>query len=369
MAKSTKADIGLLYKKLALGPELRSEEPKGKYPKGSIKKVIEIFSAEMNGLMRVNAWFLLFAVPLFVVVYWYSSYVSSAAILGFNFMGNIGMGYPGGSDDAVKGLIAVYHAYQNVLYLVLPAMMIASIGFCGSFNCYKSYMWGEKVEKVTKFFFRGVKKNWWKYLIVITFDALIVLALGSMLLWFLELRALSAATAGHWVLLIFVFIAGLLILYVNMQLLPMMSELDVSFGKLIKNAIIFSIKMALFGLPLFIICLLPIGLFFVKSNFIGVMLGVVVLMFGFILYGLSFTAFSQVALDNVLTPLYMLSVAPKSEGRKSKKQKKSYSDNNKQNVKDDSKKNIPAVVNVDADKPHNQPKQPKNDKKKNNGGK
>lgn len=320
MAKGTQDDIGVLYRGLALGPELRGEEPKGQYPKGRIRQVFDIFGAEMNGLMRVNVLFLLFALPLFLVLYLYTNYATNAAILGFNFMGNIGMAYPGGSDDATQGLIAVYHAYQNVLYLTLPALVILSVGAAGCFNCYKKYLWGEKLEKVTKTFFLGVKNHWWKYMLVITVDALLTLALGSTVIYFMELRALGTATAGHWVMLIAVCLVEFLILYINMMLLPLMCELDVSFGKQIKNALIFSLKFAPIGLPLWIICLAPLGIAFVKSGFVSILLGVVMLMFGFIFYGLTFTSFSQMALDNILTPLYKLSQSPKNENRKNKKQ-------------------------------------------------
>lgn len=86
----------------------------------------------------------------------------------------------------------------------------------------------------------------------------------------------------------------------------MIAEVDLPFLKQVKNSILFSVKLAPIGLPLFLVCLVPIALFFVKSSFFSIIWLVVMMMFGTTLYGLTFTAFSQWALDNVLTPLYMM---------------------------------------------------------------
>ncbi|MEG2453449.1 MAG: hypothetical protein RSB20_01110, partial [Clostridia bacterium] len=276
-----------------------------------------------------NIWFILFLIPMFAVLFWYVNVAVSQAIVGFNFMGNIGIGYPGGSDDAVQGMIAVYDAYQKVLFLLLPAIVIMSIGVAGAFNCYKKYMWGEKVS-VTKDFFRGVKKHWYKYLIVMIVNALIVLGTGSALIYFLKLQALGIATAGYWVMLISVCIAAFLLMYVNMTLLPMICALDLPLHKQLKNALIISLKFAPAGLILWVVCLIPFGLLFVASTFVSMMLYMMFIMFGFVLYGLAFTAFSQLAIDNVLTPLYQLSIAP-TEPTKKKNKNKNKNKNSKIN--------------------------------------
>ena len=82
--KNKKEELSPLYKKLSLGPEIRAEEPKGVYPKGRVKQVFAVMSGEMNSLMRVNAWFLLFAIPLFFVLYWCSNYFTSLATSKFD---------------------------------------------------------------------------------------------------------------------------------------------------------------------------------------------------------------------------------------------------------------------------------------------
>lgn len=107
-------------------------------------------SGEMNSLMRVNAWFLLFAIPLFFVLYWCSNYFTSLATSKFDFMGNVGMAFPGGADTLQQAQIAVYDAWQIVFYLLVPAITITFIGMAGAFNCLKAFMWGEKVEKSRK---------------------------------------------------------------------------------------------------------------------------------------------------------------------------------------------------------------------------
>ena len=321
--KKNAQDLSPLYKKLSLGPEIRGEEPKGPYPRGRVKQVFDVFRAESSPLMRNNCWFLLFALPFFFVVYWCTNYFAGLAVAGFDFMGNIGMAYPGGADTLVQAQLAVYDAYQFVLYLLVPAIIVTSIGMAGAFSVVKSFMWGEKIEKVTKPFFRGVKKFWWKYLIVMTVNALLVLALGSTVIYFLKLRAVGAVTGGHWAMLIFVCIAEFLLLYVNMQLLPLLAEVDLPFFKQVKDALIFSIKLAPIGLPLFLICLVPVALLFINNAAILIVIIVLLMMVGLILYGLIFTAFSQWALDSVLTPLYIMEENKNSAVKNKNKKKKS----------------------------------------------
>lgn len=151
-------------------------------------------------------------------------------------------------------------------------------------------------------------------------DSLLVLALGSAFVFFLKLKVMGALNAGHWVMIIVVCLVEFLLLYVNMQLLPMIAEVDLPFLKQVKNSILFSVKLAPIGLPLFLVCLVPIALFFVKSSFFSIIWLVVMMMFGTTLYGLTFTAFSQWALDNVLTPLYMMT-QQKPSSKKDKKAK------------------------------------------------
>jgi hypothetical protein len=317
MAKNTTEEIDKLFQKLSLAPELRDEPEKGKYPKGRIKQVFDVFGAEMNNLMRVNIWFLLFAVPFFALLFWYAPYVKAQAIANFNFMGNIGIGYPGGSDAAVQGMIAVYTAYQKVLYLSVPCFLVLSLGVCGSLNCYKKFIWGEKVS-VTKDFFRGVKKHWWKYLLVMLFDALVVLGAGSTLLYFLKLKQLGTLMAWHWVMVIGVFLVAYLLMYVNMTLLPTLCTLDLGFSGCVKNSLIFSVKLFVIGIILWTVSLLPVLFLFNTSSFVSVMLYMMMIMFGFTLYGLAYTSFAQLGIDNMLTPLYKLSITPDAPKKKDK---------------------------------------------------
>lgn len=317
MAKPRNNEIKKIYTHLSVGPEIRDEQPKGVYPKGRFKQVFDTFSAEMNSLMRVNIWFLLFLLPLLAVLVWYSNFIVAKTVVQFNFMGNIGIGYPGGSDDAVKGLVAVYNAYQSVLFIALPAIVIMALGIAGAFNCYKKFLWGEKVA-VTKDFFIGIKKFWHKYIIVFSINALLILAEGSIVIYFLKASALGNAGVWQWILLIGVSLVIYLLLYVNMMLLPMVCAIDLPIVKQVKNAFLLSFDYAILGIPLSLLLMVPIVLLFATNSFLNVLLYMVMLMFGFILYGLSFTAFGHLAFDNILTPLYNATIAPKNT-RSSKK--------------------------------------------------
>ena len=108
-----------------------------------------------------------------------------------------------------------------------------------------------------------------------------------------------------------------------MQLLPLLAEVDLPFFKQVKDALIFSIKLAPIGLPLFLICLVPVALLFINNAAILIVIIVLLMMVGLILYGLIFTAFSQWALDSVLTPLYIMEENKNSAVKNKNKKKKS----------------------------------------------
>lgn len=318
MADNQKNVIKPILRKLALAPELRDEPPKGAYPGGRIKQTFAVFRAEMNSIMRVNIWFILYTLPLIALLIYVMPLMVNNMLQKFNFMGNIGVGYPGTSDSITDAALALYGVYKNVLWLLVPCLVVMSIGLSGLFNCCKKYMWGEKVSP-TKDFYSGVKKFWWKYLAAMSVFSLILVAGGQTVLWHMSNIAVGNGDALSWIVTVIVCLVCLALLTVFGILLPMICTYDLSLLKLVKNALILDSQLILLSLMMLLFAALPVVLL-LTVDILGFLIYMLMFMFGFAFYGLAFSGFGQLAFDNITTPLYNASVAPqkKNAGKRNK---------------------------------------------------
>lgn len=308
MVNNEKSYIKPILKKLTLAPELRDEPSKGAYPGGRVRQIFAVFKAEMNSLMRVNMWFILYTIPLIALVIYFMPNMVNDVSLQFNFMGNIGIGYPGTSDSTVDGLLALYNVYKLMLWLAVPCLLIIAVGLSGLMNCCKKFMWGEKV-KPTKDFYNGVKKYWWKYIAFTVVFALIIVAVGQTVLWHMGNMAADNAGAGSWIITIAVAVIGFLLLTVFCLLFPMICTYDISILNLFKNSLILDSQLLLFSVLMLIFGAIPLVLIS-TIEILGLLIYMLLFMFGFVFYGLAFTGFGQMAFDNITTPLYNASVTP-----------------------------------------------------------
>ena len=137
MAQTQKSGVKPILYKLVLAEETRSEDSKGRYPAGRVKQIFDIMRAEMSRLMWVNLWFFLFALPLMFVIIWLSPYLAQKVMDSFNFMGNLGIGYPGTVDSLSEGAIKLYDAYRLCYLAFVPACLFLAAGLAGLFNVCK----------------------------------------------------------------------------------------------------------------------------------------------------------------------------------------------------------------------------------------
>lgn len=303
MATNEQSQIKPILRKLTLADELRSEPPKAKYPAGRIKHVIDIMRVEMNGVLRVNLWFLLFMLPLLAGLIWLMPYMVSEVTQEFNFMGGVGIGYPGTSDSFTDGTLAVYDVYKTCLWIFAGCLLLAGVGIAGLLNCCKKLMWGEKLS-ATRDFFYGIKKYALKTLLFVAVSALVMMGVGYLVFWQLGAAATGTAEWWGWVIVALVALVGFLLLSVNMILLPMIPVYNLPLKDLIKNSAILSSQLIIFQVLVQVVCVAPIVIVLV-SGFLSMIVYMLMIMFGFCFVGLCMTAYAQMAFDNITTPLYL----------------------------------------------------------------
>ena len=320
MAQTQKSGVKPILYKLVLAEETRSEDSKGRYPAGRVKQIFDIMRAEMSKLMWVNLWFFLFALPLMFVIIWLSPYLAQKVMDSFNFMGNLGIGYPGTVDSLSEGAIKLYDAYRLCYLAFVPACLFLAAGLAGLFNVCKKALWGENF-KPTKDFFAGVKKYYFKMLALLIPVCLVVEGISQSILWLMILYADGASVAGAWVLVIAVSIAGIMLLVINLFAMPMTVAYDMKLAGVYKNSLILASQMPVFGLLILAIVLIPVFLaLFVPS--IMILIYLLMIMFGFSFVGLSVTSFAGITFDNIITPLYQARQAQYNKNRKTEKKKR-----------------------------------------------
>lgn len=152
---------GLIYR-LTMGKDNLPDFTPDKLPGTRFKVFKDVLFNRIGALVKINLLVLLFALPAiaWVVIVNMMKQVDGTLV---PYSGNIGIGYP-----MVEGAIAFgqtrMFAFDMQMYLVLiPCIMIASIGLSGAFYVMRRLVWGEGIT-VVGHFFKGIKQNFLPFL-------------------------------------------------------------------------------------------------------------------------------------------------------------------------------------------------------------
>ncbi len=300
--------VNLLLKMAVMKDERTT---KGEVEQHSIKHLTKIFSDNTGKMLRLNLLYMvLFALPLLFAVFIWPILAKSNVMTNeaYNFIGHIGIGYPGYVTGESEGLAVLFAHYRKMYFpVIIPCIILAFTGLSGLFHCMRGYMWGEKV-KTAKSFFRGVKKLWLPFMITgIVFSGIITAILyGSM--WHIELMKLGVANPGSWVLFIFLIIVGVVSVSVLVYLLPLFACYRYKAKDAVKNAVILDATMWFTGI--FTVAF-SAGVFLLSMAGTGVsiIMCIVAAMFGFVFISGLWTSSAQKAFGNFIVPQYESSLA------------------------------------------------------------
>ena len=302
--------VQTLASKLTLTPDLSPVDRDRNY-KGRIRQIFSTISSHALQTLLINLLGVLFWAPLVIVfMYVLPQIIENGILAGYSFTGSLGIGYGATPIETINEAITkLYDA--RVLYslaLITPCVMFASIGMSGVYNCMRNLLWGVEC-KTFKHFFLGIKRHWYKFLIVYT--CLGILATGfvvSLLKIQLAYAIGQAPNAGWWVLCIFSGLLGLLACLYSMILVPMLVTYKYD-EKWYKN---FAICLKNSGI---ILCISPLQIFFVTVILAVPMimclfpqakwwLVIILAIYGIVFYVLANIAYSQFYSDNYIYYLY-----------------------------------------------------------------
>ncbi len=214
--------------------------PTKEYPETYFKRAWAVFRGEFATLFKAALWFVAFTLPFIVIFAWFAKYFENMVLGGtYNFMGDIGVGFPGGGDSIAISVSRLYwEVKMPVICMLAGTLIIASVGLGALFYCVKRSYYQDFYKHITKTFWYGFAKFWWKYLVAMTCAILIGLAMGISLLYFLKEQALGAPGAGAYCAVILTWIFGAPLLTIAPVMCGLFVTHELTFFQAFKNALV-----------------------------------------------------------------------------------------------------------------------------------
>ncbi|MCL2234249.1 MAG: hypothetical protein FWC11_00855 [Firmicutes bacterium] len=135
----------------------------------------DVFLRRLGVMFRLNMLVLLFALPLIGVILYYvlTGLFDNSMI---PHAGNVGIGWPIIPDIGLMVSTLEYSRQLMLYVLMIPSIIILTIGLAGGFYVMRRIVWGEG-QTVFVNFFRGIKKHFIPFLIAGVAASVIVFAL------------------------------------------------------------------------------------------------------------------------------------------------------------------------------------------------
>lgn len=147
---------GLIYR-LTMGRDDNPDFTVEKLPGTRWAVFKDVMGQRFGALVKINLLMLLFALP---AIFWLflNSIGKLSASSYINYTGNFGMGYPFVSDAVLSGQLYNWQMDFFSSLVLIPLIVLASIGLAGGFHTIKMLVWGEGIS-VFQTFFKGIKAN------------------------------------------------------------------------------------------------------------------------------------------------------------------------------------------------------------------
>ena len=210
------------------------------YPDTFFKRALAVFRGEFTTLLKATLWFIVFTFPFIIILAWFANYFENMVLGGtYNFMGDIGVGFPGGGDSISVAVARLYWDVKApVICMLAGTLIIGSLGLSGLFYCVKRSYFQDVYKRITRTYWLGFAKYWWKFLVTLTVEVLIGLAMSISIVYLLKMQALGAADAGAYCAVVFSFVFGAPLLTIPMVMCGLFATYELTFAQCFKNAIV-----------------------------------------------------------------------------------------------------------------------------------
>lgn len=214
--------------------------PEKDYPDTYFKRAFAVFRGEFVTLLKAAVWFIIFTFPFIVALAWFAGFFEDMVLGGtYNFMGDLGVGFPGGADNIAVAVSRLYWDVKAPVVCVLAGtLIIGSLGLAGLFYSVKRSFFQDVYKRTVRTYWMGFAKYWWKFLVTMTFAVLIGLAMAISILNLLSHQSLGNASAGDYCAVVFSFVFGAPLLTLPMVMAGLFASYELNFLQTIKNAIV-----------------------------------------------------------------------------------------------------------------------------------
>lgn len=261
-----------------------------------------VISQNMSKLVLLNLLILIACIPMIVLYGYYMQAHQSVIVQDMTFSSGIGIGY-GIVDNTPLATQKIYD-FRMLLFgtSLLPCLMFVGIFVSGLYYCCRNMIWGAQV-KIRKHFFRGIKNNWYKFLLSFTWLGILATGFACSLIYILKHNALyGSANAGMWILMILIAIIAFLSAMYMMIGHGMYVGYRFKLKEYINNT---SILLIIMFVPTLLVTAFFVGVMALSFiNFVGLMILIVMALIGFSVFAVFSLSYSQYVTDNMIGFLY-----------------------------------------------------------------
>ena len=152
---------GLIYR-LTMGKDNLPDFTPDRLPGTRFQLFKDVFFNRIGALVKINLLVLLFCLPAIAWVV-LMQFIKQADGSLLPYSGNVGIGYPIVNDVVTLGQQRAFQFDLQTYLILIPCIMIASIGLSGAFYVIRRLSWGEGIS-VASHFFQGIKMNFLPFL-------------------------------------------------------------------------------------------------------------------------------------------------------------------------------------------------------------
>lgn len=262
------------------------------YPDTFFSRAFKVLRGEFGLLFKSTLFFMLFAVPFAVILFWFANYFQNLTLNGtFNFMGGIGVGYPFGAGDSIALSVSrLYWDVKEPVYMMLAATLIIGVlGLSGLFYCAKRSFYQDYYKKAFRTYWMGFAKHWWRFLLFGGLAILIGAALVTALMHLLAQQQLAAATAGDYCAVVFSWVFGApLMMYLAVALALGVTH-ELSIAGCLRDSLVVIVNNPISCILVCVLSLAPL-LLLLLGQFFSIVIFIVMVLIGFTLMSLMFVA-------------------------------------------------------------------------------
>lgn len=287
-----------LIDRLMLGKEKSEGYARASLPSNRWELFWDIFKGRFGKLFIINLLVLLFFIPLALVIFFRYVALSNFGA-SYPFMQGFGVGYQAPVNMVGLAENIIFNV-NTMVYLFLPiAVMIAAVGVSGGAYVIRNMVWTEGIF-VANDFWRGIKIN---------IKSMLIIGLVYSLVFYITCVSASfsnyAAVIGagpKWIFKvseIFSYTVLAFFSIMTMHMVSMSTTYDLKYRHLFKNSFLFTLGLLPHSLVFALLGLIPFALLLFDGllMFIGIVL---IIIFGFSLFLLVWTDFSQWAFDRFI---------------------------------------------------------------------